>query len=245
MRIASLFLIAGLFPASALAQELAIPPAVYPPVSQTARDAQAFVPHGWKIEREARGDISGDGRADLAVVVREQDPSKRLSHNGFGASPLDTNPRMLIVALGSVDGFVLADENHSLIPRHEIPTMSDPFGEDGDVAIANGALKITLFHFMNAGGWNMGPTHFTFRWRDGSLRLIGYDRFDAARNTGETTGLSINFLSGRVKQESGRIDNDRTNARWHRLTSRRLPTIDEIGVWDEYDPGGWVMKVFG
>ena len=243
---AFLFLIAAVFPATALAQDLTIPPAVYPPVSQKAGNANGFVPSGWKIEREARGDISGDGRPDLAIVVREQDPRKRLAHDGMGISPLDTNPRMLIIALGNIGGgYVLADENHSLIPRHEWPTMSDPFGEDGDMTIANSALKITLFHFMNAGGWNMGPTHFTLRWRDDALRLIGYDGFDAARNTGETTGLSVNFLTGRVKQESGRIDNDRAKARWHQLASRRLPTTDEIGVWDEYDPGGWVMKVFG
>ncbi|MCL6740934.1 hypothetical protein LZ518_07295 [Sphingomonas sp. RB56-2] len=245
MRIAGglLLLIAAV---PAMAQQLAIPSATYPFISSSGANAGAFVPDGWAIERQARGDISGDGRDDLAIVVKQADPAFVLTNESLGVPRLDTNPRILIVAVGSATGFRLKLSNHRLIPRHEIPTMSDPFGEDGGLAIERGSLKISLFSFANAGGWDMGTTAFTFRWSGNTLQLIGYDRDNVGRNSGDTSELSINFLNRRVKESHGRTDSDGSDAvRWHRLRSSAIPTIDKIDDWQSFNPDGWVNRVFG
>ena len=95
-------------------------------------------------------------------------------------------------------------------------------------------------------GWDMGPTHFTLRIRNGTVQLIGFDRLTIMRNTGKTEELSINFLTARVKEAYGRAENDNPDVvRWHRLKSKRVPTIDAIEGWESFDPEGWTKRVFG
>ena len=217
--------------------ELVIPPVSYPALPATATDAAGFAPRGWRVEARAIGDLSGDGRADLAIVLRMNDPANILAHDLLGDNPFDTNPRILAVALGGAGGgYRLAAQDHALIARRDYPTQSDPF--EGEFAIAGGSLNVTVRLFMSAGGWGAGSSSFRFRWRDNGLRLIGYDHLDVQRNSGCMTRLSINYLTGRVKRSSGRTDVDRETVRWSRLPVRALLAIDRIGDGIAFDAGG-------
>jgi hypothetical protein len=238
--------VASVLFSSAAAQELSIPSAHYPEIPSSGAQAGAFVPIGWAIEKQVKGDISGDGRDDLVLVIKEQDPAKRLRNTGLGNDLVDTNPRMLLIALGSDNGFRLAKKNHSLIPRYEEPTFSDPFGEEGAIEYRHGAVTVTLGLFANAGGSDAGPSRFAMRWQGDDLRLIGFDRFNVQRNTGATSELSINYLSGRIKEAYGRADrNEPDTVRWHRLRRHSPPSIDVIDDWIGFDPEGWSTRVFG
>lgn len=246
MRVAvSLIALTCISGTAAALDELIIPPASYPDIAKRGASATDFVPPGWAIERQASGDISGDGLADLALVVKQANPAFVLENNSFGAPTLDTNPRILVVALATRDGYQQVVANHRLIPRHEIPTLSDAFGDEDALDIKRGSLKISFYHFANMGGWDMGPTSFTFRWHEDALRLIGYDRTVILRNEGSVTSLSIDFLKRRVKTSFGRVDEKQEKVQWHRYDPASLESIDHLGSWDEYDPGGWVTKLFG
>lgn len=226
-----------LFGAGGQPEELVIPPVRYPALPATAAGAEGFAPRGWRVEAQAVGDLSGDGRADLAFVLRMNDPANVLAHDGLGDNPFDTNPRILAVALGVAGGgYRLAAQDHRLIARRDYPTQSDPFEQE--LAIERGSLNVTVRLFMNAGGWGAGSSSFRFRWRDDALRLVGYDRLDMQRNSGCMTRLSINYLTGRVKRSSGRTDLDRETVRWSRLPVRALLPIDRIGDGLEFDAGG-------
>lgn len=53
------------------------PPARPSPIRGLASEgprATAFVPRGWVLEQQAEGDLTGDRRADLALVIRQQRP---------------------------------------------------------------------------------------------------------------------------------------------------------------------------
>jgi hypothetical protein len=63
----------ALLPPAARAQHL--PPVIYPPLPAEAATARGFVPKGWRIEARAGGDLDGDGRADLALVLRSRNPA--------------------------------------------------------------------------------------------------------------------------------------------------------------------------
>ena len=210
---------------AASAQAFVIPPVDYPALPRTATGVEGFSPIGWKIEQVARGDISGDGIEDLAFVLRDEDPANILTHDGLGESPFDSNPRILGIALGDGQGFALAAQDHALILRHENPAMDDPFA---GIEIAGGSLKIRLELFMSAGGWSAGPYTFTLRHRDGAVRLIGYDHLNVQRNSGELTEVSVNFLTGRRSDGTGRIDSDETRKVWSRTTLGALP-LDQVG----------------
>jgi hypothetical protein len=150
----------------ASAHELAIPEVRYPALPDAADDVEGFVPPGWRVERTARGDLDRDGAADLALVIRMQEPRNILAPDGLGSQPFDTNPRILAVALANpAGGYRLVVQNHALIPRRESPTVEDPFHpEDTDFGIERGSLRLSLYRFMSAGGWNaIRPSPFAGR----------------------------------------------------------------------------------
>lgn len=245
MRIRTLALAAALLTGAAAAQDLALPPVRYPRLPARAAAIGGFVPSGWRLERQARGDLNKDGAADLAFTIRMKSPRNVLRHDGLGTNPFDSNPRIVAVALAERSGgYRLAFQNHVLIPRPTMPTQEDPFGEESDgLRIASGALRISLHRFMNAGGWDMGSTHFTFRWQDGAARLIGFGYDNVQRNSGCASGLSINYLTRRMKMSWGNINDEKESVRWRSLPSAKLLTIDQVGDGLEYDPDGAVDRI--
>lgn len=218
---------------TASAQELRIPPVDYPVLPARATTADGFLPSGWRIEEQ----LNGDQRDDLVLVLRQQDPRNIVEHDGFGISPLDSNPRMLAIAFaGPAGGYTLAAQNHTLITRHEAPNLSDVFEDGPGVSIVRGTLRTTLFFFSNAGSWSTGSASFTFRWQDGAFALIGYDSSSLMRNSGHTESLSINYATRRVRHTEGSIDSDKDSVRWETLTSPRRWTLETVGDGSAFQP---------
>lgn len=230
-------------PAAATGQLSNIPEVRYPLLTASAGNAEGFVPAGWRLEQQVQGDLNGDGRADIAFVVRMADPANLVRHDILGENPLDTNPRILgIVFAGPGDGYRLAAQARTLIPRREIPVQTDPLDpEDHGLEIARGTLKLRLSRFMSAGGWGAGSTSFTLRWQGGAFRLIGFDYSNVQRNTGCMTAFSLNYLTRRVRLNAGYIDSDEEGeVRWQTLPARPLRAIGEIGSGLEFDPEGLI-----
>src|SRR5215213_11928261 len=74
------------------------PPVVFPAIPAQAQTQADLVPKGWAVEMESRGDLNGDGVPDLMLVLHMTNPGNVVKNDGLGASELDTNPRMLVVA---------------------------------------------------------------------------------------------------------------------------------------------------
>lgn len=213
------------------------PPATIPELPASGGAAADFAPPGWIVEAEAKGDLDGDGTPDVAFVLRGTDPALKIKGDGLGPETLDTNPRIVGVAVAREGGYRLVARNATLIPRNDVPSREDTFEKDG-LSIARGALKIELTHFMTAGGWGAANASFLFRLREGRLEAVGYDRFTVQRNTGETETLSVNYLTRRMSRATGTIetDPDTDKKAWTRLRTQRPPTIDEIGDGLDFDP---------
>jgi hypothetical protein len=223
-------------PVAAAAQDFEVPEATYPALPRRAQSADGFVPSGWHLESPVSGDLNGDGVEDLALVLHEWNKDNVVFHDIMGESPLDTNPRILAVAFGRPGGgYVLELENHTLIPRREVPAHDDPLAE-GDVAIERGTLRVTMGFFASAGSWTTSKTTYTFRHQNGRFELIGFDRDETQRNTGETSVTSINYSTGKAKLTSGHIESDDETVRWKSLGSREPITIEQIGNGIEFEP---------
>jgi hypothetical protein len=113
--------------------------------------------------------------------------------------------------------------------------LDDPLSEGG-VAIEGGALRVTLGFFASAGSWTTSTTTYTFRHQNGRFELIGFDRDETQRNTGETSGTSINYSTGQARLTSGNIESDEETVRSATLPSREPITIDQIGDGIEFEP---------
>lgn len=208
----------------------------YPRLPERAETARDFVPQGWALEKSVQGDLNGDGRADLAMVMREKDPEKMLAASGDdGDRDFNTNPYRIAAAFLEADGktYRLAMENHMLIPRHRNRNLADPFQ---DLSVRAGSLFVHLSHFANMGGWGAATLKYQFRHRQGAFHLIGYERIDAQRNTGEVETVSINYLTGRVKKGQGTIESNKETVNWSRLPQAPLPRIDQVGNGMTFDP---------
>ncbi|WP_395677860.1 hypothetical protein [Inquilinus sp.] len=228
--------------AACAAQALDIPDVAYPPLPRQAAAAEGFVPPGWTLEAKVEGDLNGDGKTDLALVLHATDPKAVVANpDGLGEDPLDTNPRILAVAFAKAGGgYALALENHALIPRRTDPVLDDPFDSTAasGLEVARGALRLRLGVFASAGSWSMSTTAMTFRWQNGRFELIGYDRTETNRGSGEIEGLSINYLTRRAKRTEGTIESDAEKANWETLPRRPLPSLDEVGDGLAFDPYG-------
>ncbi|MXQ12589.1 hypothetical protein GR328_14200 [Microvirga makkahensis] len=212
----------------------------YPDLPRQAASADGFVPRGWVVEGEASGDLNRDGVADLAIVLRQNDPNNVIENLGLGENPFNTNPRILAVAFrnGPSGDYVLKVVNHTLIRRREDPVQVDPFGEgNGGIAIRRGSLEVSLHHFMSAGGWGMFRATYKVRYQNGRFELIGYDRSAVHRTTGETKDVSVNYLTRRMQHSTGHISSDTpTKVTWRTLPLRAPLALDAVGDGLNFDP---------
>ena len=223
--------------------DAAVPLVEIPTLPQEGASAADFAPSGWSVETSVNGDLNRDGRSDIAMVLRMRDPNNIIRSGDEHAASFDSNPRILAVAIARPGGgYRLNSVSHRLIPRLESANQADPFGaEDRTLQIANGTLRIGLYLFMSAGGWEMGSSNYTFRMQGGTMRLIGFDRSTVIRNTGCTNAVSINFSTGRARLNAGHISLEGPGREsWVTLLSTTTaPTLAQIGNGLRYDPQGY------
>lgn len=217
--------------------DLVIPAVTYPNLPGEGATPEAFVPQGWKLEAQHKGDLNKDSKDDLVIVLRMNEPKNVIANDGLGVNPFDTNPRILAVAFGAAAGqpFRLALQNHTLIARTEDPVLEDPLSE-GDVAIERGTLSVTLHLFSSAGSWAAGTTTYRFRHGKRGFELIGFDRSMADRGSGDIKEVSINYLTGKVQIGTGTISDDKLKTTWRKLKKKPLLLIDEIGDGLAFEP---------
>jgi hypothetical protein len=236
-RLVSGILFALIFASPALA-DLEIPEVTYPTLVPEGGSSQAFVPEGWKLEAEQKGDLNKDGADDLVILLRMNEAKNVIKNDGLGANPFDTNPRILAVVFsgGANKPYALALENHMLIARPEDPVLEDPLSELGEIAIEKGALKVALHLFSSAGSWATGLTTYRFRHGKRGFELIGFDRSTTGRSDGGVEEVSINYLTRKVKISTGTIEDDELKVQWRKLKKKPLLPIEDIGNGLEFEP---------
>lgn len=228
-----------LLPCAAIAQdESGYPEVRYPTLPASGATVDAFVPNGWRIEQQPRGDLNKDGREDVVLVLRMQDRANIVENDGLGPDEFDTNPRMLAVLFADTVGYRLAVEDHALIPRPDNPVMDDYLGGGDAVQVRRGGFSVSLHAWASAGSWSTSNTTFTFRHQDGCFRLIGYDHGGLHRGSGETNSVSINYSTHKAVLETGSTESDvPLTSKTVAVPRGRLTCLQDVGNGFEFDPG--------
>jgi hypothetical protein len=195
----------------------------YPNLPKSGKSINDFVPKNWETVGKAPGDLNGDKLEDCALVIKAN-LSKFLNKNdGLGSNPFDTNPRILVILFKDKDGYRIAEQSNTFIISPDSPTMSEPFQE---VKIKNGVLELSFELFSSAGSWSMTSSSYRFKFLNGEFVLIGADKTDSMRNSGEMESRSYNFLTSKLKVSTGNFSSDREKVRWKTYRLKKLKTLD-------------------
>jgi len=197
----------------------------YPQIEKYGQKIEDFVPKNWKIIEKAPGDLNGDKVQDYAVVIKGNNAKFLNKNDGLGENIYDTNPRMLIILFKNPleNRYQLAEQSNTFVFVPDSPTMSEPFQA---VKIKNGVLQLDFEQWYSAGSWGTTQASYKFKFVSGEFVLIGADKTESARNTGETETRSYNFLSNRMSITTGNFTSDaKKKAKWKTYKVGKLKTF--------------------
>ena len=209
----------------------------YPKITASAQNVNDFVPKKWKIVAKAFGDLNKDKTQDCVLVIQGTDTRFFNKNDGLGADVYDTNLRVLLVLFkdAAKNRYTLAKQSNSFIKIPDAPTMSEPFQS---VKVQNGVLQLDFEQWYSAGSWAANQMSYKFRFQDGEFVLIGADKTESARNTGETETRSYNFLTGKAQITTGNFDSKRKKkVVWKTYKLDKLKTLDTFK-----EPYGWEIE---
>ncbi|HHP0467498.1 TPA: hypothetical protein ACRZZI_005174 [Vibrio harveyi] len=190
-----------------------------------------IVPNGHTIIEAIHGDLNGDSRDDIVLMIQGTDQNKIVTDELRGR--LDLNRRGIIVALRGNDNYDVVVENDNCF-------FSDD--EDGGVymvpdilmSITKGNLYIDFLH-GRYGYWS-----YNFRYQDSDLELIGYDASD---NRGPRVEVvtSINYLTKKMltKKNVNELDDDDPifKEMWSTFVLEHRFKLSQISDFTEFGDG--------
>ena len=163
-----------------------------PPLPKRAATLAGFVPPGWRTLGEARGDLNGDGLADIVAVLGSR-------REESAPADADLPPRLLLVALagrgkgGTTAGYRRAAlDQRAVFARSDGGAFGDPFA---DIRVERGTLA--LEHY----GGSRERWGYTdrFRLQNGAWEQIGRTSTSMdAFEPGRTRSRDVNLNTGRV-----------------------------------------------
>jgi hypothetical protein len=198
-------------------------------VPSAAVSPTAFVPAGYVVTGEIRGDLNRDGLEDRVLLVKATRKEAFFRHAQRGL--LDRNRRGLVIVFGSHGRYALALANLACFSS-ENEDGGVYFAPELDVEIRKGALVVHYAH-GRYGYWS-----YTFRYQNGDFELIGHDR---SENRGPVVqrSVSMNYLTRRMLirenldpnvEEGGK---ERFRETWQAFAVPRRILLRTIGAFDD------------
>jgi hypothetical protein len=193
-----------------------------------AATVQEFVPQGWTLEQHKVGDLNGDGRRDVLILLRRAPGAK------------GTPERILAVALrasGASPRYELFESNAQLFPRSDDEGQEDPMA-DGELLLRPRGFEVKFSLMSSAGSYQTMTVRYRFRFDRDCFRLIGYDRMETHRGTLDTRDTSVNFLSGAVIQRTGNAESNRMKVRRDKLKLNPRQCFGKLESAATFSPTG-------
>lgn len=200
-------------------------------VAQSLKDsgnsADNLVPGEWE-KIVAQGDLNKDGIADLVIIATPTNKENMTTR--YDGYVYNYNQPVLAIYWSSSNGsYRLFKQYDNVIPARPseynniMPSIS---------VTERGVLKIELEHFSSAGGWDTSISTYLYRFQQGDFFLIGKDESILTRNTGATTIISENYLTGKRSVTTGNAhSNKKPRTKWTKIPKAPL---QPLGILLEY-----------
>jgi hypothetical protein len=199
----------------------------------------AHTPKGWRVILETPGELTGDKKPEIVIVVEEQDKSKIINNDRLGNQTLNTNPRRLIILTPAAHGYRQIQSVAGFLPSEgdeESSCLADPLMENGGIEIKKGILIVTLNYWLSCGSYGVTTDIYRFRQQGNRFRLIGKDTKSYSRASGDGEEVSINYLTGRKRETTGItvIEPDeggpvaKPKTKWSRIAPEEEQYLDNV-----------------
>jgi len=188
-------------------------------VPETAEKIGGFVPDGWKIEEDVKGDVNSDGVADHVLKLIEDKPSVDKDGTGVDRS------RAMVIVFAEKDGSLsLATIADSLLQCTACGgAFYGAMDAPANVTIEKGVIVVRQDHGSR---W---VTELTYRFRydgeTGKFMLIGFDYSSRDRANGDGASESTNYLTGKRITTTGK--GKRTVTR-NTVVAKKSYSIEEV-----------------
>ena len=204
---------------------------------KNGQSVEDFIPQNWKVLDIKYGDLNQDGIKDVVFAIQNTNPENVKMNDGLGIDSIDLNPRILGIYFGtSKGGYQQQLISRDFIILRDSPSMDEPF--DGFDISDKGILSINFHFWFSAGSWTMSNHNYKFRFQNNEFTLIGYESEEVHRASGDTKDYSINFLSKKMKINTGNISNEEPSfVEWKSFQLNKLKTIQSIGI-----PFNWELN---
>ncbi len=202
------------------------------PKMELKTDPKAFVPKGYSLFQQYKGDLNKDGKPDVVLMIKGTERSKWVNDECRGW--LDRNRRGLIILFKRKNGY-------EQILRNDTCFSSE--NEDGGIAdapeleleISKNTLQIYFGH-NRYGYWN-----YIFRYQNNDFELIGYYHNRCIRYV-TYYNLDINFSTRtRVYEENLNVDDNEKEEHYKvtesKIKRRKLIKLSEIADIDKLNWG--------
>lgn len=192
------------------------------------QDLASFLPKGYEIIEQIKGDLNNDGVVDYLLLIKGTDKSKIVKDED--GEVVDTNKRGLIVVFDNNGKYVQGPKNYSCFSPEDVDG-GVYYAPDMSIEIEKGKLYVKYGH------GRYGHNSYTFRYNAGDFDLIGYDE---SNNNGPTVSseVSINFLT-KQKITKENISEDPEKEVFKEVKTRvkvdKLLKLSEIESFEELD----------
>lgn len=199
--------------------------------TKTAKSPAEFVPAGYVVFQEIKGDLNKDRQEDYVFIIKGTDKANFVKHEYRGE--LDRNRRGIIIALKNKDQYELALENRECFSS-ENEEGGVYYAPELDVSIEKGSLFVHYAH------GRYGYWAYHFRYQNSDVELIGYDSSSNHGPVVQST-TSINFMTKKmlkrvnINQDAETEEDEKFTETWEKFNLPKPIKLREIADFDNFD----------